>query len=402
MKNKYPTLFSLYVAQSIPMSFFSTVVPVIMRQEQYSLEAIGLLQLVKLPWILKFLWAPLVDNHADSKRKLTSWIVSSEILYAIAMIVVGSLSLQSDFSLIIGIILFAFVASGTQDIATDVLAIRVLKKEERGVGNGIQSSGSFVGSLFGTGVLLMAYHYLGWQILMWALAAFVLLALIPLLLNVKGRSAADVPVDRKRANLMDAFTFFKEPTHQRRLPVLVFYYGGLIGILAMLKPWLVDLGYNVKEIGFMSGIVGTLTASLASLGGGFMLKRLGRRNAFVIFAILNILVGIYFYLISLSVPTLFLIYLGICLLWGSYGLSTVIIYTSSMDAVRPHSQGTDFTVQIVVTHLSGMLIAVMSGKIGDLFGYTGLFAAEAFISVLSLFILLFIYLPKYGKSETIN
>ncbi len=402
MKHKYPTLFSLYVAQSIPMSFFSTVVPVIMRQEQYSLEAIGLLQLVKLPWILKFLWAPMVDNRADTKRKLTSWIVSSEILYAIAMILVGSLSLQTDFSMIIGIMLFAFVASGTQDIATDVLAIRVLRKEERGVGNGIQSSGSFVGSLFGTGVLLMAYHYLGWQALMWALAVFVLLALIPLLLNVKGRSAADLPVQRKRASLSDIITFFKQPNHLRRLPVLVFYYGGLIGILAMLKPWLVDLGYTIKEIGFMSGIVGTLTASLAAFGGGFILKKLSRRNAFVIFGLLNVFVGLYFYFISLSTPSLFLIYLGICLLWMAYGLSTVIIYTSSMDAVRPHSQGTDFTVQIVITHLSGMLIAVMSGKIGDLIGYAGLYAVETALSIVSLFILLFIYLPKYGKTKTVN
>ncbi|MBE0653957.1 MAG: MFS transporter, partial [Bacteroidales bacterium] len=52
---KYGTLLSLYLAQSIPMSFFSTVVPVIMRQENYSLESIGYLQLIKLPWILKFL-----------------------------------------------------------------------------------------------------------------------------------------------------------------------------------------------------------------------------------------------------------------------------------------------------------------------------------------------------------
>jgi hypothetical protein len=48
------------------MSFFSTVIPVIMRQENYSLESIGLLQLVKLPWIFKFLWAPLIDNVSRS------------------------------------------------------------------------------------------------------------------------------------------------------------------------------------------------------------------------------------------------------------------------------------------------------------------------------------------------
>ncbi|MFW6225134.1 MAG: MFS transporter, partial [Bacteroidota bacterium] len=49
MKAKFFVLFTLYIAQSIPMSFFSTIVPVIMRQENFSLESIGLIQLVKIP-----------------------------------------------------------------------------------------------------------------------------------------------------------------------------------------------------------------------------------------------------------------------------------------------------------------------------------------------------------------
>lgn len=35
------TFFCLYIAQTIPMSFFSTVIPVMMRQENFSLSAIG-------------------------------------------------------------------------------------------------------------------------------------------------------------------------------------------------------------------------------------------------------------------------------------------------------------------------------------------------------------------------
>ncbi|MCA1746620.1 MAG: MFS transporter, partial [Bacteroidales bacterium] len=89
---KFPTLFSLYIAQSVPMSFFSTVVPVIMRQENYSLESIGLLQLVKLPWIIKFFWAPLVDNSAKNSKDLKRWIVFSELFYAVVIISIAFLS----------------------------------------------------------------------------------------------------------------------------------------------------------------------------------------------------------------------------------------------------------------------------------------------------------------------
>ncbi len=393
-KWKFPTLFSLYIAQSIPMSFFSTVVPVIMRQEQYSLESIGLLQLIKLPWILKFLWAPLVDNTATGRRQVRRWIIFSELFYALVILTISLFSLQTDFTLIIMLMILAFVASATQDIATDIFAIRVLSASEKSIGNGIQSSGSFIGSLFGTGVLLLAYHYLGWQWLLWILACFVVFAIVPLLVY---KPDISLPAEQKvRVKPWDIFRFFAIPHNLKRLPVLMLYYSGLIGILAMLKPYMVDLGYSVKEIGFMSGIVGTSTAAIMSFGGGFLVRKIGRTVALYSFALINVLTGLYFYFITLSVPSVTALYIGIILLWASYGLSSVIIYTTSMDAVRPQSAGTDFTVQIVITHLSSMLIAIFSGKLGDVLGYNQLFGVQMLMSVLSISVLFIAYPLRFN------
>jgi len=82
------------------------------------------------------------------------------------------------------------------------------------------------------------------------------------------------------------------------------------------------------------------------------------------------------------------------LIWGTYGLLTVAIYTTSMDHVRPGREGTDFTIQIVITHLSGLIIAVMSGKIADSFTYSGLFFVEALLSVATFVALFFLYRKK--------
>lgn len=393
-KWKFPTLFSLYIAQSIPMSFFSTVVPVIMRQENYSLESIGLLQLIKLPWTLKFLWAPLVDNNAANRQQVRRWIILSELFYALVILTISLFSLKTDFTLIIVLMILAFIASATQDIATDIFAIRVLSASEKAIGNGIQSSGSFIGSLFGTGVLLLAYHYLGWQWLLWILACFVVFAIVPLFIYKPDISLP--AVQKVRVKPWDVFRFFAIRHNLKRLPVLMLYYSGLIGILAMLKPYMVDLGYSVKEIGFMSGIVGTSTAALMSFSGGFIVRKIGRTVSLYSFALLNVLTGLYFYFMTMSVPTTTALYVGIILLWASYGLSSVIIYTTSMDAVRPQSSGTDFTVQIVITHLSSMLIAIFSGKLGDLIGYHRMFGVETLMSVLAVAVLLIAYPIRFN------
>ncbi len=400
MKNsnwtKFPVLFSLYIAQSIPMSFFSTVIPVIMRQEKYSLESIGLLQLVKLPWIFKFLWAPLIDNNATSTRRLRRMIIFSELFYAIVILSIGLFDLQTDFRLIVLLMVVAFIASATQDIATDIFAILQLRPSERSLGNSMQSAGSFVGTLFGTGVLLIAYHYFGWTNLLVLLACFVVFAILPLLVYRK-------PVERdavtsERVRLTDIYRFFAEKGRHKRVLILLFYYSGIIGILTMLKPYLVDLGYNVKNIGIMSGIFGTSVAVACSFAGGFIVRKIGRRLSIFLFLSLSFVTALWFLMLSYTTPSSVMIYAGIALLWGSYGLSTVAIYTTSMDVVRKGREGTDFTIQIVITHLSSLIIAVMSGKIADVTGYSGLFLIEAGVCVLTFFILIY-SLPKEISNE---
>ena len=393
---KYPVLFSLYIAQSIPMSFFSTVIPVIMRQEKYSLESIGLLQLVKLPWIFKFLWAPIVDNNTRSEKQIRNTIIFSELFYAIVILSIGLFSLQTDFKLIVFLMVIAFIASATQDIAVDIFAILQMKPSERSVGNSMQSAGSFVGTLFGTGVLLIAYHYFGWTNLLVLLAAFVLFAIIPLLIYKKP-VIRDVE-NRERVRMSDIYRFFSKKGSHKRVLILSFYYSGIIGILTMLKPYLVDLGYNVKQIGFMSGIFGTSVAVACSLAGGFIVKKLGRRTSMFLFLVLSLTAAVWFTLISLITPDIRLVYAGIALLWGAYGLSTVAIYTTSMDLVRSGREGTDFTIQIVITHLSSLIIAVLSGKIGDITGYTGLFGIEILMCIITLLVL-FYSLPKEIRNE---
>jgi len=387
MKNKqwpkFPVLFSLYIAQAVPMSFFSTVVPVIMRQENYSLESIGLLQLVKLPWIVKFLWAPLVDNSSRNTRDLKRWITLSEIFYALIIISIAFLDLQTDFRLIVGLMVVAFVASATQDIATDAFAILILKKEERSTGNSMQAAGSFVGALLGTGVLLIAYSFFGWSVFLFMLAAFVGFALIPLYFY----RARHTISKRKgyRITFPEILRFFRRPGSAGHVLVLVFFYSGLIGVLTMLKPYLVDLGYDIKQIGVMSGIAGTSVATASALLAGVLVRKFGTRRALIVQALMNISAALFFWFMAgNAAPSLTAIYAGIFLLWGAYGASAVIIYTTAMEKVRPGAAGTDFTLQIVITHLSSLAIAVLSGKIAGMTGYRGLFGVEVLMGVLTL------------------
>ncbi len=387
--HKYGTLLSLYLAQSIPMTFFSTVMPVIMRMEHYSLTAIGLLHLVKLPWLLKFLWAPMVDKSGASIQNYKRWIFASELFYALVIFVTAFLDLHTGFKLIAALLVIAFTASATQDIATDAFAYLILRPKERSLGNSMQSAGSFLGTVTGSGILLIIYYYFGWKYLLIALAGFVLLALIPLYFYRPAYVQASKP--DTQIGFKDIIRFFKQPRIGKWVILLFFFYAGLIGILTMLKPWMVDLGYNTKEIGLLSGIYGPALGAVLAIVMGFFIKRYNKRLAMLFILSLGLLTGVYFWYISQQTVTYPALVIAVLSIWGVYGMASVFIYTTAMDRIRAGKAGTDFTLQIVITHLGSMILAVLSGKIAHVYGYSGLFLIEMFISIILIFALPHLY-----------
>ena len=61
-REKLGLLGSLYFSQGLPYGFFTQALPVLLRTQGLSLPAIGAANMLALPWMLKFLWAPLVDR----------------------------------------------------------------------------------------------------------------------------------------------------------------------------------------------------------------------------------------------------------------------------------------------------------------------------------------------------
>jgi MFS family permease len=168
----------------------------------------------------------------------------------------------------------------------------------------------------------------------------------------------------------------------------------------MLKPYLVDLGYSIKKIGFVVGIFGTGIGALMTIPAGIYIRKKGLKRALYALPILNLLVAVYFTGLTYTSHQPVLIYVGIALLWAAYAMSSVFVYTLAMGIVRKGREGTDFTVQIVLTHLSSLIVSVMSGKVADMLTYRGLFIVEMILGVIILILLYLTYSEKfYERNE---
>ena len=386
------TFFCLYIAQFIPSTFISTAMQVTMRQANYGLATIGLLHLIHIPWIVKFLWSPMVDRYCARISNYRRFILCMESLYALSIISIGFLDISKDLYFIFVLIFISMITSATQDIATDGLAVRAFGKGDHSAVNSMQSMGRYAGAFLGSGIFIVMLEQFGWNVVFPLLGLVALLMVFPLQVNKKIH--IEERSHKNRAKLMDFIWFFSRKDIIPHVIFLLLYFMGIIGIIANIRPYMVDLGYDMKEIGVWFGMVGTATSFFMAWVGHILIKRIGMYKARLIVAVMIVLAPLYFLLLTFTSPYLPLLVGGLLFVKTCHAFASIVVYTTAMDCVREGREGTDFTVQVVIVHFSSTLISLISGGVGEWLDYRGLYVIELSIAIISLLYVICVFKPN--------
>lgn len=388
------TFFCLYLARAIPATFLMTALQVTMRQHHIGLATIGLLSLTRLPWSLKFIWTPLIDRHCVTVGDFKKLLISTELVFALAIIIVGLLDVSNNLMLIIALVLLSTFCASIQNVTNDTLAVNAFHRGDHSAVTSMKSMGRYVGRMLGGGFFIIILHRYGWHIVVPLLGFLAILLVLPIILD-KHIVIADRRKSKNPAGLKDLYRFF---TRRDALPQIIFlmlFFIGFDGIMSMFKPWMVDMGYNMKEIGLYNGVIGTSVAFVMAAFAGWWVKRAGLKTAQRIVSVFAITVPAYFLFLTYVTPTLTLIMIGIVLMRATEASAAVTVYSTSMDYVRSGREGTDFTIQVVLVHISGSIITIIAGGIGQWLDYRGLCIIELALSLISVWYVFF----KFNNRE---
>jgi PAT family beta-lactamase induction signal transducer AmpG len=327
--------FTTYFAEGFPYTIIRMISSVYFRDMRVSLEAIGLTSLFGIPWVLKFLWGPLVDEYSTKR----TWMLWNQSL--LAMMVIGAALLATSPSgiVIIAILFFAgsFLAA-THDMAIDgyymealddagqakfvgfrVMAYRIAMMTGTGVIVTIGTAAGWATAFLSAGTLLsllFAYHLLflphverrkkpfpvlleglrsGW-FLGGALCVLVSIALLqrfapsffdhftPAWVGV-GLLGALTALALLKEKIKSAFLKNKDSFYAKAfvtymdrenigvaLAFIILMRTGESMLTSMVSPFLVDLGIKV-HYGWISGGVGLPFSILGAMMGGWMISR---------------------------------------------------------------------------------------------------------------------------------
>jgi len=396
---KFALLASLYVSQYIPVMFLFEALPVFMRQQGIALDAIGLVPLLGLPLTFKFLWSPLIDNYGYTRwGHYRFWIIFFQLLVAITTVICAEFEIQNYLTITMVGTFCLFLFCSSQDIAADALAVGLLEPKERGMGNGIQTAGNYLGSLIGGGGMLLLLDRWGWKPTMLVMAGTMIFALLPVLRYREPPAQEDrspQALEQARGSFLTVCTsywktltsFFRRPRMWRWLTTIVLYTMSGLMAATMFRPLLVDLGLSLSEIGLIRGIVGYTAGMFGAIAAGLLMTRLGRKRSLLLFGLLEVL-GLLGYLIPAAGiayrPMLYSIAIAIQF---TSSMASTALFTLMMDRSQAATAGTDYTVQTSVAFMGSLGAAAFSGIIAEAIGYQGLFLASVGIGLINLIII---------------
>lgn len=388
---------ALYSTQNLSLGFFMFAFLTIAQARGVSLELIGAAAGLALILTLKFLWAPLVDHFGNARvGHYRGWLLVTQSGLALVSASLVLFDPAKDFTTLLAFFALLFTLAATQDVAADAAVTLILTPEERGIGNGFQSAGAAVSQLVGGGLILIVYGYAGWSMAALTLAAFSLIAL-PFILawNEPPRGG-----DAQRAHIgpKEVFGLFRSPKVRRWCFIVTPSYAlGFTIAYNLVRPLLVEAGWDETKIGLYVVIAGSALGILGGVAAGALISRIGRRRAIAWLGILQVLATACIIPLALGYTQEWVVFAAVAVGNAGFAALSAVIFTLSMDLTRHETPGSDFTLITTVTSIMMVIAAGSAMAAAGQFGFQTVILVAVLISGIGVILALKTVTPVIGE-----
>jgi MFS transporter, PAT family, beta-lactamase induction signal transducer AmpG len=410
---------TLYLAMGTPMITVSVVAAIMYKNLGLSNSEIALYTgSMYLPWVLKPLWAPLLELFLTKRL----FVLAMEFCIALTLCCVGlALGLSSYLAATLAFLWLVGFASATQDIAADGVYIAAMSPKQQAQFVGVQGICWNAGRLLASGVMVECTAFLhrdlslSWQAT-WSLVMFAL-ALVMASLGLWHVRALprDEPTERNTESLHAALSTMRDTWLsflQKRdiwlMLAVVFFYRFGEGFIEKVGPlFLMDarsaggLGLDNAALGRINGGYATVGFLSGTLLGGLFAAKLTLRRSFWLLAIALNVPHLTYFLLALHKPESHaLIATVVTIEKFGYGFGSVGHMLYMMQQVAPGPYRTaHYAFATGVMGLCMMLTGMVSGALQEQLGYVQFFALALGASVPPIVLA---WLAPFSASENVR
>ena len=267
----------LSFSSGLPLGLVWIAIPDWMRTAGVDIRVIGLITLAQAPWTFKMVWSPFMDRYRPPfMGRRRGWAILMQVaLFALTLSLAG-VGHRPEAPWVVAALAFALaLAAASQDIAIDAYAVDVLRREEQGVAVGARIAVYRAAMYIAGGISITVAGMYSWPLVNIGLACLYL----PMML-VTWKAPEPPAVDHEPASIREAVwhPFLGFLARDRALQILafVFFYKFADNLgQALLRPFLVDMGYSDFDRGIALATVGLIATLAGAFIGGAMTTTLG-------------------------------------------------------------------------------------------------------------------------------
>ncbi|MBA3497309.1 MAG: MFS transporter [Gemmatimonadales bacterium] len=355
---------ALSFASGLPYFFFNETVPVWLAASGMSLAGIGLASGASLPWVLKFLWAPLVDRLGS--RRL--WIRVCLGLLAVTTAMLAGADATSHAGQLAVLLLFYVTLSATQDVAIDAYTIETTHGRELGVANSVRIGAYRSASFVSSALLVWVAARHGWRAAFMAGAAVLAaLAVATLILPSPRRDTA------KPASLTEPIrALVRRPGVWAIVLFALLFKLDISAMDPMTRPFWVASGFSLDQIAALT--TGRLLATLAGAAiGGVIATRVGIFHALWSLGLVQLLSSLGYAAAAAADAGKEPITAAALFENFAAGLGTAAFLAFLMSVCERRYAATQFALLTAVFALSRWAAGLMSGVLAERLGFSAYF-----------------------------
>ncbi len=373
-------------ASGLPLYVILQLVPAWLRLEGVSLTAIGFFTAVQYPYVLKFLWAPLLERYPLSPLgRRRSWMLGTQVAL-IALI--GSLGFWPPAEALTMVVLISTVLaifSATQDIALDAFRREILHTDgELALGNSIHVQAYRIAGLVPGTLGLILAGSISWELNFIIMASFMSVGVGLSLLVAEPKNDAQPPESLWQATVVPFQEFFQRRALGPAMAVLafmVFYKLGDNMATALATPFYLDMGFSTQTIGLVAKGVSLWAVILGSVLGAFVVASIGINRSLWLFGVVQMvtILGFVWLTHAGADPWVLGIVIG-----GEYigvGLGTTASVAFIARETSKLAVATQFALFTALASLPRVVASSFSGVIVDAIGWTDFFYLSTALAI---------------------
>ncbi len=366
-------------------------------------KTIGLASLLGTPYVLKFLWAPLLDLFQPPLlRKLgrrKSWIVLFLALLAIVFYALAYVN-PGESPAMVGILIFTLAtASASLDIVVDAYRIDYLTAEEQSYGSSSYLMMYRIAMLvMGAGVLALSDLFSWGAIFKLLSLLFAIILLFTLFIyepkeqQGKGAIEEGTPksVRESLAGFSDGFRKFFRRENALLILIFIICYklpDAISGV--MVTNFYYQMGYTGTEIGAVTKVYGLVATMFGAFLAGAIIHQIGIYRSLFFSAILIGLTNLG-YLLILSQQSISMLMIAISAENFIAGFSSALFIMFLSLLCDKDSSATQYALLSALAAFGVRVLGGGSGFLAEYLDWFYFFVSTAFLFVPALLILIFI------------